>query len=472
MPGLYRTRLWEDEAYNLSVPVNLVHGLGYASAGLLTTGPVDPFDIRISTGPAVLLPIAAVLATGIDPVVGGRLVLALFAILLAVALYLVGSRLSGRWGGLLAAAAPLSFNAATPPSPIQGPTDILGEYPAAAFLVLSLLVISRRPLLAGVLAGLAIESKTLAVLSLPVLVLVAAFGPSGLSLVGRALRVIRLGLGAAVPVVLYELVKLLILGWPRYYASTRDLYYFLRSGGQTGYEVPVGDKVGVLLADWSLPSTLALVAVVVVAATGAAYLVSRLRRGSAPLDRERTVLALSLVGTLVVWLGWWLTSRHDPAWIRHPAPGLLVAVPLLLAVWWGAIRALPALGERACRLVGRVAAVAVIAVLAVQTVTQFRLVSEPPYYGTLSDQREAAEALNRFPGREVQGEWGLLPAIAFLAGRQAVMDAAPEDPDTPWLIEAVDRSPDGVTRTRALIEERCGRTVDEVGIYVFCEPRS
>ena len=473
IPGLYRTRIWEDEAFNMSVPVNLVHGLGYASSGLLTTGFLEPFDVRISTGPAVLFPIAAVLGTGIDPALGGRAVMGAFAILLAVALYLVGARLSGRWGGLLAAATPLAFNAATPPSPIQGPTDILGEYPAAAFLVLSLLTISRRPFLSGVFVGLAIQSKTLAVLSLPVLVLAAAFSPSALSPLKRLLRAVRLGLGAAVPVLLFELGKLLALGWTRYWESTTDLFDFLSSGGQTGYLVSIGDKLKVLLADWSLPPWLAVAATLVVAATAIGYFALWVRRGRPPLDRQATVLALTLLGLLAVWVGWWVLTRHDPAWIRHPTPGLLAAVPLLLAVWWRAIRSLSLGKERARSLIRAVAAVAVVGVFAVQMVSQYRVLSEPPYYGTLSEQRAAAEALNRFPTTEVRGDWGMIVSVSFLAGRRPVMGGgSPEDPEAPWLIEAVDRSPAGVTRTRDLIEERCGRTVDRVGIYVFCEPRS
>ena len=74
VPAFTTVRLWEDEAFNLTVPLNLLRGLGYASDGTLSGSELAPFDVRISTGPVVLLPIAGVLALGIDPVVAGRLV--------------------------------------------------------------------------------------------------------------------------------------------------------------------------------------------------------------------------------------------------------------------------------------------------------------------------------------------------------------------------------------------------------------
>ena len=43
-PEFWMTRLWEDEAFNLTVPLNLLAGHGYSSAGLLGSGTITPFD--------------------------------------------------------------------------------------------------------------------------------------------------------------------------------------------------------------------------------------------------------------------------------------------------------------------------------------------------------------------------------------------------------------------------------------------
>src|SRR5690606_27306599 len=55
-------RMWEDEAFNLTVPLNLLAGYGYTSDGALSGSTLTPFDARISAGPTVLLPAAGILA--------------------------------------------------------------------------------------------------------------------------------------------------------------------------------------------------------------------------------------------------------------------------------------------------------------------------------------------------------------------------------------------------------------------------
>lgn len=142
-------RFWEDEAFNLTVPLNLLAGLGYSSDGALSGSTITPFDPRISTGPTVLLPVAAVVALCTDPVVGARLVPLTFWVLLIAGLALFGARSVGRWGALVAAAVPLAFNGVGSISPIQGPADLLGEIPAAALLVWALIVLPRRAWLAA-----------------------------------------------------------------------------------------------------------------------------------------------------------------------------------------------------------------------------------------------------------------------------------------------------------------------------------
>ena len=62
-----------DEAFNLQVPLNLALGNGYQT---WFSGP-HPFDIRITTGPTVLLPIAPVLTILPPTAVAGRSIMVL-----------------------------------------------------------------------------------------------------------------------------------------------------------------------------------------------------------------------------------------------------------------------------------------------------------------------------------------------------------------------------------------------------------
>src|SRR5690606_33137444 len=142
---LFVLRLWEDEAFNLTVPINLLAGLGYTSDGTLSGSELTPFDERISTGPVVLLPVAAVIGMGADPVIGGRSIALLFWIALIAGTFILGKGAAGRWGGLVGAAVPLALNLNQLPSPVQGPTDILGEVPSAALIVWAIVAARRRP---------------------------------------------------------------------------------------------------------------------------------------------------------------------------------------------------------------------------------------------------------------------------------------------------------------------------------------
>ena len=230
--SVFVQRLWEDEALNLTVPLNLLAGLGYTSDGTLSGSALTPFDVRISTGPVVLLPIALLMGLGVDPVIGGRLVAAGFWLLLVAGLAVLGRRISGLWGTVVAAAIPLTLHTFQGHSPIQGPADVLGEPAAAALIVWAIILVGRRPALAGLIVGLAIQAKFIALLALPALAL-------GLLVARRvpprrwASALWRPAVMALVPSVLYELAAFMHLGVHGFIQHARQFVYFLLSSGQT-----------------------------------------------------------------------------------------------------------------------------------------------------------------------------------------------------------------------------------------------
>ncbi|MBS1674517.1 MAG: hypothetical protein JSS74_11190, partial [Actinobacteria bacterium] len=277
-------RFWEDEAFNLTVPRNLLAGLGYTSDGTLSGSHLTPFDPRISTGPTVLLPVAGVLALGADPVIGARLVPLAYWVLLLVGLAVLGRRLAGRWGALVAVALPLAFNTAEGVSPIQGPADLLGEIAAAALVVWAMIVLPRRAWLAGLLLGLAVQAKLIALLALPAfavaLFLLAPRGRFGPSLLATLRRSIVPLVMVAVPTLLMELAALVTLGFSGYEVHARLMKEFVLSGGQKGAPTTIGEKLQTLAGSWFLPwwlvSVAAVLAVVVI------VLAARRGRGADP----------------------------------------------------------------------------------------------------------------------------------------------------------------------------------------------
>ncbi|GAA1750710.1 glycosyltransferase family 39 protein [Agromyces humatus] len=445
-PALTSVRLWEDEAFNLTVPLNLLRGLGYSSDGTLSGSTITPFDVRISTGPVVMLPIAALMALGIEPVLAGRLVGLLGWSLLLGSLWFIGRRLGGRWVGLVAAAVPLAYAADPLPSPIQTPVDVLGEVTAAGLLAAALVVLHRRPWLAGLLVGLAIQTKFIALLAVPAFAIAALLDAPGSSIWQRVRatlpRVLAAAGLAAAPTFVYEVVKFFSLGPEAGIENLRNFGWFLLGGGQFGYKVPPIDKLTVFIGAWHLPASVVfgLVALgVVLAVIGAIAVVKRPKlladaAASRAGLREFAVVAGVAVLGLVTYLVWWLMSSHTPPWLRHPAPGVLAFLPVAIAAvvvlarvalsskTWGLTK--PEGGARttarvvALRVVAGVLAVAGVAVISVSLVG--RIVGHS--YGiweTLDDQRAAAADIAEFGYDSLASPWGGGVSVIVMSGAHA-----------------------------------------------------
>ena len=428
-------RVWEDEAFNLTVPRNLLAGLGYASDGALSGSTITLFDARISTGPVVLLPIAAVLATGADLVVGARLVPLAYWVLLLAGLAVLGRRIGGRWAALLAVAVPLAFTAAANQSPIQGPADILGEIPAAALLVWALIVLPRRAWLAGLLVGLAVQAKLIALLALPAFAIalwVLADG-QGWARVRNTLRRSWLPLAfVALPTFLFELAALFTFGVSGFIEHLRELVRFVRSGGQVA-ATTVPEKLATLAGSWSLPGFIAALALVLLAALVVTGVVIA-RRDPRPADRLVLMYASTAAVGALTFIAWWSTASHLPLWIRHPAAGILAFVPVLAAVSIWAVQRVPA-GTAARVAVGAGAAlVAIVGVGgAMHVTTTLQAGGE-----TLDDQRAAAAPLAEWVAENDEEwlaaePWGSAVSAIVLTDAHVGLFDAPSMQNTPRL---------------------------------------
>ncbi|MEV8263874.1 hypothetical protein [Microbacterium sp. NPDC077057] len=431
------SRFWEDEAFNLTVPRNLLAGLGYASDGALSGSTITPFDPRISTGPVVLLPVAALLATGMDPVLAARLVPLAFWLLLLAGLAVLGRRIGGRWAALLAVAVPLAFTAGAGVSPIQGPADLLGEIPAAALLVWALAVLPRRAWLAGLLVGLAVQAKLIAALALPayaVALWVLADG-HGWARVRDALHRAWLPLLlSAVPTALFELGALLALGPAGFVEHLRAFVRFVRSGGQADAATTVLQKLGTLADSWSLPPAAALLGAVL---TLALVTLGVARRWRIATEEERVVIAYALAAVVgaLAFVTWWATASRLPLWVRHPAPGILAFFPVLAAVAVWSVARLPE--RRAWRLGGTVAAALVAMIVAAGAVLHVAGTVTSPGL-TLAQQRADVEPLQAWieenDAEWVAAErWGWAVPLVVLTGAHLGLQDAPSMTEVPRL---------------------------------------
>ncbi|WAA67014.1 hypothetical protein [Microbacterium oxydans] len=429
-------RFWEDEAFNLTVPRNLLAGLGYSSDGALSGSTITPFDPRISTGPVVLLPVAALLATGMDPVLAARLVPLAFWVALLAGLAVLGRRIAGRWAALLAVAVPLAFTADAGVSPIQGPADLLGEIPAAALIVWALILLPRRAWLAGLLVGFAIQAKLIAALALPAfaIALWVLSDGSGWARVRDTLRRSCLPLLlVAVPTLLLELGALLSLGLSGYVQHLRDLARFVLSGGQGDAATTVLQKLGTLADSWSLPAVVAVIGAVIALALAITGIVLRWRDASAA-DRLVIAYALAALVGALAFVGWWATASRLPLWVRHPAPGILAFFPVIAAVALWAVAALPR--RSGVRVIGITAASALAAVIAAGAVGH--VVSTYGPHTTLQSQRVAVEPLTDWVVENdvewlAADPWGYAVAPIVLTGAHLGLFDAPAMADVPRL---------------------------------------
>lgn len=443
---------WEDEAFNLTVPRNLLAGLGYASDGALSGSTITAFDPRISTGPVVLLPVAATLATGMDPVLAARIVPLAFWALLVAGLAVLGWRIAGAGASLLAAAVPLAFTADAGVSPIQGPADLLGEIPAAALLVWALVVLQRRPWLAGLLVGLAVQAKLIAVLALPafaVALWVLADG-SGWARVRNTLRRSWLPLAlVALPTALLELAALLSLGPAAFVDHLRELVRFVRSGGQGDAGTTIVQKLSTLADSWSLPAGIAVIGAALAVGLAGIGVVRRWRSTRAS-DRAVIAYALAAAVGALAFVGWWATASRLPLWVRHPAPGILAFFPVLAAVaLWSATRVVD-------RSWARVAAVVLALIVAAAGVVHVASAFAPRPL-TLEQQRQAVVPLAEWVEANdvtwIAAEpWGIAVAPIVLAGSHLGLHDAPSMADVP----------------RLTIATCTTETLVDVGLYRVC----
>ena len=372
-----------DEAYNLQVVRNLAAGHGYATDGVLHGADgLELFDFRISTGPVLLVP-AAILVWlfGEDPVVYRLAPVGAWLLLLGL-LVVLGRRVAGRWGALLGPASVLLLDvgrATDGVSPLVSPGDVLGEFLATALVVGAVLAV-RRPW-SGVLLGLAVMTKTVMLLAVPVLAwaVVRSAGRDNLLALHRLLT---LAVGVVAPVLLWQLVRLLTLGPDLATERNRQFVQFFRGAGSGMIDRP---RIGVLdrlTVETQLWGALGLLAVGV--ACGLMVLGTRRAHDSAALSKptDPVLLLIASGGLMQVW---WLVLA-DMDWVRHVVPG---AIMLTAGLLLGGLRVARHLAsESVLRPYVLVAVVAGVGAVAASVA--LRVLDPAPPQGSRAEQSEVA----------------------------------------------------------------------------------
>jgi len=236
--GQLRLPLEYDEAFNLTVVENFGERFFYGTNGALApvVGAPVLFDPYITTGPTLLVPAAIVWRMFDGAIWVARLVpVGFFALYLAGA-WSMTSGLVGRWGRLIslvgpfALVVPVAFEHAA-----FVPTRFVGETAVVAMITWGLILALRgKYWWGGVLVGLSVQAKYVAVIPativvLAVLVILVARRPQDV-----LLRSFAWVTGAVIPTVSFEIIRLITLGWNGYWDNVNATVSYSRSVAQLG----------------------------------------------------------------------------------------------------------------------------------------------------------------------------------------------------------------------------------------------
>jgi uncharacterized membrane protein len=333
-----RLPLEYDEAFNITVVENVAERFFYGTNGAISfvTGEVGTpvlFDPLITTGPTLLLPAALVWRMSNGAVWATRLVPAAF-----FALYLLGSWVAsrgtvGRWYRLLLVVGPLTL---VVPIAFEHaafvPTRMVGETTAATMILWGALLASRGKLWwGGVLVGLAVQTKLVAIIPSLIVVIAVLVIVHANPLAGRWRRSAIWLLGAIAPTMIFEAIRLVTLGWDDYRTNTGAIVNYSRSVAQIG-DKGSSDAMTKLTSLGNMfytHSFLVVTSAFVVVIALAAFSVGGSHREDA-MTRERawsmsTFVAVSVLAGGSSLLFWLLAVQERSG--RHAILGLLLLFP-------------------------------------------------------------------------------------------------------------------------------------------------
>lgn len=338
-----RAGLEFDEAYNLEVARNLAAGNGYATYGWKTGTALRPFDPFVTTGPTLLMPAGLLWRIGHGTLWLVRLVPLAYFSLFLFSIWRLADRNFGRWAALATLCSPLLIHVAVANDLITRSLTVgrfVGEFTAVAFIFAAVLALSSgdRTFLAGLLAGLAVQTKANFVEVGFAVMLSWMIARWSIDRRFPLKRVLLGALGAVLPTVLFEIYILVSLGsYAAWRQNLGELLAFV--GTQSTPASPHPARFGGLGSIVSVGGYLVLGLAVVLLVTLA------MLGGSAVAEsgrERRTMLTALLSGTLLgagmLLYTWIMKSTQDSP--RQGLPTILLGLPVMLMTMLAALQAL------------------------------------------------------------------------------------------------------------------------------------
>lgn len=337
------TPLGYDESYNLQVSSNIASYGDYATNGSLFEGVPKLFDPLISTGPTLLVPLALLFAIDTAPVLQYRLICLLITILFFVLVWkIINSSVKNRTTkDVYFKLATFTFISAIIISLSSQNifATAVGEPLALCFFIIACLFINNdRYAYAGTAIGLAILTKTVFLLSVPVFILILV------KKYKKSLRnILPILLALLLPLVIFELYRFYSFDFNLglYKSNLKEALEFFKAGGSgagggTSVLQALADKVSSITnlntTTMSLFFTIPFLAILAWMLYEA-YGILRSITFPSNLNFIKNKISLLFVGgTIVIWIGWWVIIS-DRTTGRHALPGVILLLVLLTVLF-------------------------------------------------------------------------------------------------------------------------------------------
>lgn len=409
-----------DESYHLTVVRNLANGAGYTDDGVSFDTAGIAFAPTIAVGPTLLVPSAVAWKLSSGSLEITRLVPIAFLLVYLASAVLIFLRWGGRWAAVAAAAGPLMLPVLSPDLLNRSlmPGRFVGETAAAACLMLSVLLMSRRRyLLAGLAGGLAVQAKLN--FALPALVVIGVYLLS--NWVARREATWRIAsrslLGVVVPTAAFELVAWAVLGSTGYSERLQLTQEFLANQTPTLEQtwhliLRKFSSLAQLASGAGVVLTLAAVSVLAYVILTLAYTKQIRMRTDWGAAVGVAALSLAAMSNLL----WWY-FRAAQISSRAAVPSIMIMLTVLAALAaFGAQTTFRAAEGRMRALSAAVAVTYVGVLVACVGYQGWRIVNETSGAELLASQRAAAVVLRSETGWVPVDSFWTNPEMSVLTG--------------------------------------------------------
>lgn len=450
-----------DEGWVLQAPLTMATTGEYASLGAMWGGSNKLFDPYVSSGPAVLMPIALSFKLFGVGVVQARIIMVAFylAVIFLMAWY-VHSQTKSKYALLavlsilLLVSVPLNFR-----------LDILGEFPAIAYALASFICWQKRRFgLAGLFAALAVLSKIIMffLLAAAVLLFVYTFIRFAKSRKSTCIHACRWAVGAAIPIVAWEIFKFVQLGsYAAYKLNWIEYIGFFKVTGSglspNGTVLTFYDKFNLLISTISIQKSLLYI---ILGLLFGLIIYSTYKKRIWPTIRAQQY-ALTFVA---LYLFWWF-AKSNGGFARYVVPVSAVLIAVLISLAFSELKK-PGKYELATRIS---AGFVIFAILAVGVYKHIPT-SKPVYGFTLSQQQAVASEIIASKPEALShlGFWQN-PEILFLTNIHSQEKGLRPDKSSIQLLISgtmLDNAPADYAKAKTM----CARDIIAPrGGYIFCE---